>query len=147
MRQRNWNRAALLSIASFGLVFLLCFSFMSPAGSGVMAAPQTNPKCEVDIAAGKETDCTLTDDKDERMVWYNSSSHDRSVRFKPNDNPFSGHHCWNVPRNTPADRGVPSGKIKAHASKKDYTSYTYDVPCSINPPDDAIRGTPKVTIQ
>jgi hypothetical protein len=81
------------------------------------------------------------------MVWYNTSSHNRSVRFAANDDPFSSSHCWDVPANTLADPGVPSGKIRAHAPKKDYTSYTYDVPCSRKPSSDAVRGTPKVTIQ
>lgn len=147
MRQRNWNHAASLPIASFGLVFLLCFPFMSPSGSGTMAAPQTNAICKVDIAPGKETPCTLSKDNDERMAWYNSSSQVGSVRFKPNDNPFSSRHCWDVPANTLQDSPVPSGKIKAHALKKDYTSYTYGVTCNENPPSDDVRATPKVTIQ
>lgn len=147
MRQRNWNHAASLSIASFGLVLLLCFSFMGPTGSGTIAAAQTNPKCSVDIAPGNETPCTLIKDNDERMAWYNLSSHDGSVRFKHNDNPFSSRDCWDVPANTPQDHGVPSGKIKTNAHKKDYISYTYGVTCDKNPPSDAVRATPKVTIQ
>jgi hypothetical protein len=148
MRQRTRDHAALISITCFGLLFLFCCSLMNSARSGAIEVLQTSgTTCKVDIANGKEKDCILHIANDDRIAWYNSSSHDRSVRFKPNDNPFGGKHCWDVPANTPQDPGVPSGKIKANALKKDYTSSTYDVPCGTNPPSDAIRGTPKVTIQ
>jgi hypothetical protein len=149
MRRRNWNHAAMLSIAFFGLIFLLGSTFMSPAGSAAMEESQTDAKCKVNVAAGKETPCILIKDSDERIVWYNSSPQDRSVRFKRNDNPFSSSnmHCWDVPAQTPEDHGVSPGKIDANAHRKDYTSYTHDGPCSRNPPSDRERGTPKVTIQ
>ena len=149
MRQRTGGYAVLLSIACLGSMFLLGSAFGNSAHSRAIPAPPTDPKCERDIANGKEKDCHLKKANDDRIVWYNSSTtRDRSVHFKPNDNPFSGKSCWDVPKNTPSNNGVSPGPIDPSAPVKTYTSYTSDILCADNPPStEGVRGTPKVIIQ
>jgi hypothetical protein len=149
MRQLIGVNASLLSVACLGLMFLLGSAFRSSASSGAKQTAPTDYKCKVDIANGKEKDCPLVRDKDERLIWYNSSpTQARSVRFTPNDFPFKGHkYCWDVPAGTPADHGVPSPHINPNTPKHDYTSNTADADCAHRLSSDDIRGTPKVIIQ
>jgi hypothetical protein len=129
-------------------MFLLGSAFRSSASPGAKQAPQRDPKCKIDIANGKEKDCYLKKANDDRIAWYNSSPRDRSVHFKPNDNPFTGNSCWDVPKNTPSTNGVSPGPIDPNAAVKSYTSYTSYILCADNPPStDGVRGTPKVIIQ
>jgi|ERR1700683_5403271 len=149
MRQHTGVNAFLLSIACLGLMVLLVPAFRSSASSGAKQTTPTVYKCQVDIAAGKETDCPLKRDNDERLIWYNSSpTQARSVRFTPNNFPFKGHkYCWDVPARTTADHGVPSPHINPNTPKQDYISDTADADCAHVLSADDIRGTPKVIIQ
>jgi hypothetical protein len=140
--QQSRLRAILLSITSLGLMFMFCASTGSPAGSGSAPAVRT-PKCTIDIADGRESDCTLIKKNDEWILWMNSSSRPRSIHFKSDDNPFTEKSCWDVGVGA-RDR---SGPVALNAASKAYVAYTSDIPCDSNPPSNANRGTPKVIVQ
>jgi hypothetical protein len=140
MEQRSCIHAALVSIVCFGLTLAFCAPTATPASSRTTAAVRT-AKCTVDIASGKESDCTLIKAKDEWILWMNSSSKTRSVHFKSDDNPFTESSCWNV---EPGAR-ARSGPVALSAAAKTYVSYTSDVPCGSNPPSDS--GAAKVIVQ
>jgi hypothetical protein len=140
MGERRWTHATLLSMACFGLILMFCVPRASRADFRAAAAVRT-PKCTVDIASGKESDCTLIKAKDEWILWTNSSSKTRSVHFKSDDNPFTESSCWNV---EPGAR-ARSGPIALSAAAKTYVSYTSDVPCGSSPPSDS--GAEKVIVQ
>ena len=141
MVERRWVYSALVSMACFGLMLAFCIPRASDADSRPAAAVRT-AKCTVDIASGKESDCTLIKAKDEWILWMNSSSKTRSVHFKPDDNPFTENSCWNV---EPGAR-ARSGPIALSAAAKTYVSYTSDLPCGSNPPSDG-DGSAKVIVQ
>ena len=137
MRQRTWLHAAPLSLLCFGL---LMFVFNTSKAS---PSPVRTPKCTVDIADGKTSDCTLIKAKDEWILWSNSSPTSRSIHFKPNDNPFMEKSCWDV---DPGAR-ARSGPIARTATPKTYISYASGVPCASTPPSDANRSAPKVIVE
>jgi hypothetical protein len=134
---------AILPALSFALLMLVfCASTASPAGSGPAPAVRT-AKCTIDIADGKESDCTLVKANDEWILWMNSASNNRSIHFKADDNPFTEKSCWDVQ----AGARARSGPIALNAASKAYVGHTSDVPCNSDPPSPANRGTPKVIVQ
>jgi hypothetical protein len=142
MKQRRWLSAILVSIAWFGLTLVFGAPIESRAGSSP-APPVRTPKCTIDIANGKESDCTLIKKNDEWILWMNSSSGPRSVHFKSDDNPFTEASCWDVAVGARAR----SGPVALNAALKTYVAYTSDVACNSNPPSNASRGTAKVSVQ
>jgi hypothetical protein len=142
MMRRGWLCTVVFSISCFGLALISGVSTASPAGRGSAPAVRT-AKCTIDIADGKESDCTLIKKNDEWILWMNSSSNPRSVHFKSDENPFTEASCWDVASGARAR----SGPIALNAALKTYVAHTSDVPCASNPPPNASRGTSKVTIQ
>jgi hypothetical protein len=140
--RKDWLPGILALISCLGCMFLFCPSIASPAGSGSASAVRT-PKCTIDIAAGKESDCSLIKANDEWVLWMNSSSVPRSVHFKSDDNPFTEASCWDVA----AGARARSGPVALHAALKAYVGYTSDVPCHSNPPSGTDRGSPRVIVQ
>ena len=140
MRERSRLRAVVLSIASFGLMFVFCTWIATPAGSGALP-PVRTAKCTIDIAAGKESDCTLIKANHEWILWSNSSSSPRSVHFKSDGNPFAESSCADVG----PDARARSGPIALNAIPRTYVAYTSDVACDSNPPSN--HSTLKVTVQ
>lgn len=142
MRKRNRNRAILLSIACFGLMFIFCSSFVYPSGSGAAVAPPTAPKYVIDVATLSTTKYTLKKTNKEWIRWTNSSSQDLSVYFLSHDSPFDK-DCWDVP-----SKGTNrTNKITVPASTKEYDFDKSDKPCSANPGSNDRTNTPKVIIQ
>jgi hypothetical protein len=140
MRQLSWVHAVVLSIACFGLVFVFCTSVATPAGS-TPPPPVRTAKCTIDIAAGKESDCTLIKANHEWILWSNSSSSPRSVHFKSDGNPFAESSCSDVG----AGARARSGPIALNAAPRTYVAFTSDVACDSNPPSD--HGALKVIVQ
>jgi hypothetical protein len=132
----------LFSLTCFGMVFMFLASTASPARSRSAGAVRT-AKCTVDIADGKESDCTLIKANDEWILWMNSSSAPRSVHFTSDGNPFTGKSCWDLG----AGARARSGPIALNAASKTYVAHTSDVPCASNPPSNANRGSAKVIVQ
>jgi hypothetical protein len=142
MEMRRWLQLILVSITCFGLVCMFHTSAASPARPGSAPAVRT-PKCTIDIADGKESDCTLVKKNDEWILWMNSGPRPRSVHFKSDDNPFTEASCWDVAVGARAR----SGPIALTAALKTYIAHTSDAPCSSNPPSNTNRGTTKITVQ
>lgn len=142
MRQRNWLHAALLSITCSGLMFVFVASIARPAGSSALP-PVRTAKCTIDIAAGKESDCTLIKASHEWILWSNSAAKPRSIHFNTDGNPFAEGSCSDV---DPGAR-ARSGPIALNAVPKTYVAYTSDILCDSNPPSSPGRGTIKVTVQ
>jgi hypothetical protein len=142
MRQRNRFLAALLSTACFGLVFAFAAALASPAGSSALP-PVRTAKCTIDIAAGKQSNCTLIKANHEWILWSNSAATSRSIHFKTDANPFSESSCSDVG----PDARARSGPIALNAAPKVYVAYTSDISCDSNPPSDPVRGTVRVTVQ
>ena len=140
MGERSWLHAVVLSTMCFGLMFVFCTSVASPAGSSALP-PVRTAKCTIDIAAGKESDCTLIKANHEWILWSNSSSSPRSVHFKSDGNPFAESSCADVG----PDARARSGPIALNAIPRTYVAYTSDVACDSNPPSD--RGALKVIVQ
>src|SRR5271168_791062 len=140
--QQSRLQAILSSIICFGLIFIFCASNASPARSGSAPAVRT-AKCTIDVADGKESDCTLIKASDEWILWMNSSSKPRSIHFKSDDSPFAEKSCWDV---APGAR-ARSGPVALTAALKAYVAHTSDVPCDSNPPSNTNRGTSKVIVQ
>jgi hypothetical protein len=124
------------------MMVLFNMAVASPAGSGAIPAVRT-PKCTIDMAEGKESDCTLIKANHEWILWSNTTSKPRSIHFKSDDNPFSEGSC----RDVSAGARERSGPIAPNAVPKAYVSYISSVPCAANPPSVASRDTSKVTIQ
>ena len=142
MAQGNKLHALLPSMAFFALFLLACASIASFPRTTASAAVRT-PKCTIDIADGKESDCTLVKAKDEWILWMNSGSVPRSIHFKSDDNPFTEKTCWDVT----AGARERSGPVALNTALKTYNSYTSDAPCGSNPPSSASRGISNVTVQ
>lgn len=142
MRKHAWLNATLLAITCFGMMVLFHTTVAGSAGLGVVPAVRT-PKCTIDMAEGKESDCTLIKANHEWILWSNTTSKPRSIHFKSGDSPFSEGSCWDVG----AGARERSGPIALNAAPKTYVSYISSVPCVANPPSVATRGTSKVTIQ
>ncbi|HXO04731.1 MAG TPA: hypothetical protein VN884_03760 [Candidatus Sulfotelmatobacter sp.] len=142
MRQRDWLPATLLSIACCGMAFVFCASIASPIGTTAMP-PVRTAKCTIDIAAGKESDCTLIKASHEWILWSNSAPTSRSIHFKSDGNPFAESSCADV---GPGAR-ARSGPIALNAIPKTYVAYASDVACDSNPPSDSNHDTLKVIIQ
>jgi hypothetical protein len=140
MRERSRLHAVLLSITGFGLMFVFCTWIAAPAGSTPLP-PVRTAKCTIDIAAGKEWDCTLIKANHEWILWSNSSSSPRSVHFKSDGNPFAESSCADVG----AGARARSGPIALNATPRAYVAYTSDLACDSNPPSD--HGALKVTVQ
>ena len=115
MRQRNRFLAALLSTACFGLVFAFAAALASPAGSSALP-PVRTAKCTIDIAAGKQSNCTLIKANHEWILWSNSAATSRSIHFKTDANPFSESSCSDVG----PDARARSGPIALNAAPKVY---------------------------
>jgi hypothetical protein len=141
-QQQSRLHAILASITSLGLILIFCTATANSARSGSAPAVRT-AKCTIDIADGKESDCTLIKANDEWILWMNSASKPRSIHFKSDENPFTEKSCWDV---GPGAR-ARSGPIALNAALKAYVGHTSDVPCDSNPPSNANRGTPKVIVQ
>jgi hypothetical protein len=101
------------------------------------------PKCTIDMAEGKASDCTLVKANHEWILWSNTTAKPRSIHFKSDDNPFSESSCWDVG----AGARERSGPIALNAVPRTFVSYMSSVPCNANPPSVATRGTSKVIIQ
>ena len=142
MGERSQLHAVVLSIMCFGLMFVFCASVATPAGSSALP-PVRTAKCTIDVADGKESDCTLIKASDEWILWMNSSSKPRSIHFNSDDNPFTEKSCWDV---APGAR-ARSGPVALTAALKAYVAHTSDVPCDSNPPSNTNRGTSKVIVQ
>ena len=142
MKQPNRFLAALLSTACFGLVFAFAAALASPAGSSALP-PVRTAKCTIDIAAGKQSNCTLIKANHEWILWSNSAATSRSIHFKTDANPFSESSCSDVG----PDARARSGPIALNAAPKVYVAYTSDISCDSNPPSDPVRGTVRVTVQ
>ena len=142
-RALNVTLSPILSLVTcIGFVFLFCPSSASLADSG-SGSPVRTPKCTIDIAAGKESDCALIKASDEWILWMNSSSVARSVHFRSDANPFAEASCWDVAVGARAR----SGPVALGAALKAYVGYTSDVPCHSNPPSGADRSSLKVIVQ
>lgn len=141
-KEQSWLHAILRSLTCAGLMLMFCASIASSARSGSAPAVRT-PKCTIDIADGKESDCTLIKANDEWILWMNSAPSTRSIHFKSDDNPFTEKNCWDVQ----AGARARSGPIALNAASKTYVGHTSDVPCSSNPPSNANRGATKVIVQ
>ncbi len=142
MRQRRRFLPALLLTACFGLVFAFAVSLARPVASSALP-PVRTAKCTIDIAAGKESNCTLIKANHEWILWSNSGASPRSIHFKTDANPFSESSCADV---APGAR-ARSGPLALNAAPKVYVAFTSDISCDSNPPSDPIRGTIKVTVQ
>jgi len=140
MGERSQLHAVVLSITCFGLMFVFCAWIASPAGSSALP-PVRTAKCTIDIAAGKESDCTLIKANHEWILWSNSSSSPRSVHFKSDGNPFAESSCADVG----PDARARSGPIALNATPGAYVAYTSDVACDSNPPSN--HGALKVIVQ
>jgi len=140
MRELKWVHAVALSIACLGLTFVFYTWIATPAGSGALP-PVRTAKCTIDIAGGKESDCTLIKASHEWILWSNSSSSPRSVHFKSDGNPFAESSCADVGANA----RTRSGPIALNATPRAYVAYTSDVACDSNPPSD--HGALKVIVQ
>jgi hypothetical protein len=140
MRERSRLHAVVLSTTCFGLMFVFRTWIATPAGSSALP-PVRTAKCTIDIAAGKESDCTLIKANHEWILWSNSSSSSRSVHFKSDGNPFAESSCADV---GPGAR-ARSGPIALSAAARTYAAYTSDVACDSNPPSD--HGALKVIVQ
>ena len=140
MGERSQLHAVVLSITCFGLMFVFCAWIASPAGSSALP-PVRTAKCTIDIAAGKESDCTLIRANHEWILWSNSSSSPRSVHFKSDGNPFAESSCADVG----PDARARSGPIALNAAPRTYVAYTSDLACDSNPPSD--HGALKVIVQ
>jgi hypothetical protein len=143
MRERGRLHAILLSMTCCGLMFVFCAAIAGSAGSMAVAAPRISVKCTIDIAEGKQADCTLVKANREWILWSNSAAKVRSVHFKANENPFVEKSCWDVD----AGARARSGPIGLSAAAKTYVAYVSDSPCAANPPDVASHGTIKVIVQ
>jgi hypothetical protein len=139
-RERSRLLAVVLSTTCFGLMFVFCTSIAIPAGSSALP-PVRTAKCTIDIAAGKESDCTLVKANHEWILWSNSFSSSRSVHFKSDGNPFAESSCADV---GPGAR-ARSGPIALNSAARTYVAYTSDVACDSNPPSD--DGALKVIVQ
>jgi hypothetical protein len=142
MRERSSRHIALIAMTCFGMMPLFRTAIASPAGSYAIPAVRT-PKCTIDMAEGKATDCTLIKAKYEWILWSNTTSKPRSIHFKSDDNPFSERSCWDVG----AGARERSGPIALNSVPKTYISYLSSLPCSANPPSTANRNTSKVIVQ
>ncbi len=132
------------SLACFGLVLMFFTSTASPAlSTSAGAAAVRTAKCTVDVADGKESDCTLIKANDEWILWMNSSSAPRSIHFDSGDNPFAEKSCWDVV----AGARARSGPIALNAGLKTYVAHTSDVPCASNPPSNSNRDTARIIVQ
>ena len=140
MRERSRLHAVVLSIAFFGMTFVFCTPVATPAGSSALP-PVRTAKCTIDIAAGKESDCTLIKANHEWILWSNSSSSPRSVHFKSDGNPFAESSCADVG----PDARARSGPIALNTTPRAYVAYTSDVACESNPPSD--HSALKVIVQ
>jgi hypothetical protein len=140
MKQGNRLPWIVLFMICAGLAFQIGAPAASHPGSRA-GAPVRTPQCTVDIASGKESDCTLVKAKYEWILWMNSASVLRSIHFKSDDNPFTEASCWEV---RPGAR-ERSGPIALNAALKTYVSYTSDVACGSNPPSNG--GVAKVVVQ
>jgi hypothetical protein len=67
MKWRGWLYAIVVSTGSLGLVWLSGASNANPAVPGSPPAVRT-AKCTIDIAGGKESDCTLIKKSDEWIL-------------------------------------------------------------------------------
>jgi len=105
--------------------------------------PVRTAKCTIDIAAGKQSNCTLIKANHEWILWSNSAATSRSIHFKTDANPFSESSCADVG----PDARARSGPIALNAAPKVYVAFTSDISCDSNPPSDPVRGTIKVTVQ
>ncbi|HWZ53259.1 MAG TPA: hypothetical protein VNV84_00785 [Candidatus Acidoferrales bacterium] len=143
MQNRRGLPSILLSIACFALLSIFCASIASHAASTAIAPPTREPKCTIDLADGKGSDCTLAKANHEWILWSNSAPKLRSIHFKPDENPFTEKNCWEV---EPGAR-ARSGPIALQAAAKVYIAYTSDVPCAANPPSNPNRGTLRVAVQ
>jgi hypothetical protein len=132
--------AVVLSIAFFGLTFVFCTWIATPASSTLLP-PVRTAKCTIDIAAGKESGCTLVKANHEWILWSNSSAGPRSIHFKSDANPFAESSCADV---DPGAR-ARSGPIALSATPRTYVAYTSDVACDSNPPSD--HSALKVIVQ
>ncbi len=141
MEQRTWLHVVASSIICFGLIFVFGSLTAGRAGSRTASAVRT-AKCTIDIADGKESDCTLIKANDEWILWMNSSSTPRSVHFKSDENPFSENSCWDV---APGAR-ARSGPAALSAKAKAYVAHTSDLRCGSNFPS-ADRGLLAVIVQ
>ena len=140
MRHPNSLGGIVFSITCFLSTFILFGSIASPAGSGVLP-PVRSAKCTIDIAAGKESDCTLVKASHEWILWSNSGAAPRSIHFKTDGNPFAEASCSDVA----PDARARSGPIALNAAPKTYVAYTSEVACDSNPP--STHSTLKVTVQ
>src|ERR1700735_1094273 len=131
-----------LSMTCLGFLFAFCASTVSP-GSSRATPPVRTAKCTIDIAAGKESDCTLIKARHEWILWSNSSTTSRSIHFKSDGNPLAESSCADV---GPGAR-ARSGPIALNAMPKAYIAYASDVACDSNPPSDSNHDTLKVIIQ
>jgi hypothetical protein len=143
MRERGRLHAILFSMTCCGLLLVFSAAIAGSAGSLAVAAPRNAPKCTIDIAEGKQADCTLLKANHEWILWSNSAAKVRSVHFKASDNPFMEKNCWDVD----AGARARSGPVALGAVAKTYIAYTSDAPCAANPPDAASHGTIKVIVQ
>jgi hypothetical protein len=132
----------LLSMTCLGFLFAFCASTVSPGSSRAMP-PVRTAKCTIDIAAGKESDCTLIKANQEWILWSNSAATPRSIHFNTDGNPFAERSCTDI---DPGAR-ARSGPIALNAAPKTYVAYTSDVACDSNPPSDQNHGTLKVTVK
>jgi hypothetical protein len=141
-RLRSLLRAGLLSAACFGLIFAFCVAIVAPATPSAIP-PVRTAKCTIDIAAGKQTNCTLVKANHEWILWSNSGATPRSIHFTTEANPFSESSCTDVG----PDARARSGPIALNAAPKTYVAYTSDVACDSNPPSNPDQGALKVIVQ
>lgn len=141
-RQRSFLQAGVLSAACFGLMFSFLVSTAAPARSSAIS-PVRTAKCTIDIAAGKQTNCTLVKANHEWILWSNSGATPRSIHFTTDANPFSESSCTDIG----PDARARSGPIALNANPKTYVAYTSDVACDSNPPSHPDQGALKVIVQ
>jgi hypothetical protein len=143
MIRPSWlHTTKLRSMTCFGFVLAFCASIASPESSRA-TPPVRTAKCTIDIAAGKESDCTLVKANHEWILWSNSAATPRSIHFNTDGNPFAERSCVDI---DPGAR-ARSGPIALNAALKAYVAYTSDVACDSNPPSNPNHGTLKVTVQ
>lgn len=142
MQNRRGLPAILLSRTCFLFLFTFCASNASHARSTAIP-PTREPKCTIDLADGKGSDCTLAKANHEWILWSSSAQKPRSVHFKPDDNPFTEKSCRDV---EPGAR-ARSRPIGLNAPAKTYVGYTSDAACASNPPSNANRGTLSLAVQ